>query len=72
MTTVTIRSGDSAALANPALTPMVLGCSRGGTVGQGYAFSPGDDVVSTLRGGTGCAYVLALLRESQGRVLYTP
>lgn len=72
MTTVTIRSGDSAALANPALTPMVLGCSRGGTVGKGYTFSPGDDVVGTLRGGTGCDYVLALLRESQGRVLFTP
>lgn len=72
MPTVTIRSGDSAALANPALLPMVLGCSRGGTVGQVYTFDPGNDVVGTLRGGTGCDFVLALLRESQGRVFYMP
>ena len=71
-TRTTIRSGDNASLASPALLPMLLGCCTAGTVGQIYTFDPGDDVSESLGGGTGSDECYALLRETQGRVRFSP
>jgi hypothetical protein len=71
-TTTKISSGDSAAASSAARVPALLGCSAGGTVNQTYAFSPGDDVASVLKGGPLADAVYTLLRNTGGTVLATP
>ncbi len=66
-----LRSGDSATLASPALLAMLLCCSSGGTVGETYTFEPGSDVAATIGGGIGADATYALLRETQGTVKVT-
>ncbi len=68
----TLRSGDSAALASPALIPLLLLCCSAGTVGQVYTFNPGDDVTGTIGGGIGTDAVEAMLRETGGLVRAVP
>ncbi len=65
-----IRSADSAALGSPALIPLVIGCSSGGTPGQVYTFEPGQDVFGSIGGGIGADAVYYLLRATKGRVRY--
>lgn len=71
-TIVTISSGDRAESASPAQTPVALGCCSGGTVGQIYAFDPGDDVAGSLGGGPLVDALYYLLAYSGGRVLASP
>ncbi len=67
----TLRSGDNASLASPALIPMLLCCASGGTAGETYTFEPGDDVSASIGGGIGADETYGLLRQSQGTVRVT-
>jgi len=69
-TTVTIRSGDSASLASPALVPILLGCASNATTNQVYTFDPGADVAGEIGGGIGADAVLAMLRITKRRVRF--
>lgn len=71
-TRTTIRSGDNATLASPALLPLLIGVCTSGVPGTIYTFDPGDDVSASLGGGTGADECYALLRETQGRVRFSP